>query len=431
MMEQKQVDISGNEQLPAGWQRIPLGNKKVFEHQKSNSKVVKALRSDDGTIPLILEGDLNNTKDVSINKFTTEAKLKLEKGGVIKPVYKKTGTFLMALARDKAGTVGMLTVEKAVLNHAVFAVTPDPNILHPDLLFYYFKNPSIRQYIKDNFMPSAGTYTPLAQLKQMKIPIPPLMQQEQLLRRINLLLQNVEEAQVRLQKNQDYLDRLLSAVVHDTFTTSRREDWSHAALQDVVIIHAEIDTPTQPQLTSHMYIVADDIDPIVAQLKTASALSETTIAPTHLQVLDDDQDALLYAKKYTREENWQTRVIMPNRDRAPHITGFIFNHDLYHLSVRDKEKLYPRFLFWSLFAPQFAQSMQEGSSTRKEFEVAEAKLLSYPLFFPDRNEQERISNYLDHIHTKVSQMRVIHAANTKAIEQMEESILGQAFQGKL
>lgn len=426
------IEQLAQEPLPATWQRIPL-EQLAPQAKVGNKKTVERLKSNDGTIPLIYSGDLNGTQSVRINKFVTEKTVQAQ-GKALEPFPMENGAVLMALAWDSAGTVGLFTGQ-AIFHNAVFAIPPDPNTLLPELLFYYFKNPRIKNIIKDNFAPGTKTYVNSSLVKQLKIPIPPRSQQEQLLTRIEALLPSVHKAQKLLAENQTRIHQLLASTLQEIFVPLRMTQWHHAQLRDLVTINHPLQ-PLDQSLNEYEQpsIEADTIHPAVARAiidrtRTANTTSHTTFSP-----LSKNPDVIVYSNYYNKA-HWQTRVAMPYADSdeflLSNIIGFKYSSDLYQILVSDTAHLQPRFLFWSLLTPHFTQIMR-GNSSPGKLTITSDKLFSYELFFPeDRNTQERISTYLDAVLEKVRQMDIKQAASLQAIERMEESILNQAFAGKL
>src|SRR5712692_848835 len=101
-MEANREDEHNRKNFPSHWHEEPL--KKLLQvNRVGSSHATDNLATEDGTLALIHSGDLNNTKDVRINKKVRE---ELAKAKRLEPIERGTGTILMAIARNKIGKVG-------------------------------------------------------------------------------------------------------------------------------------------------------------------------------------------------------------------------------------------------------------------------------------------------------------------------------------
>lgn len=421
------------ETLPTGWEKMlieQLAPKAALGKPKKLTDLIKQ----EGTIPLILSGDLeNNTKEIKIGNYTTLEALQERK---LKPRSIIPGTVLLVAARKKGGNVGILNVEQAIFNNAIYAIPPNPALFYPDWLFYYFKNPRTKRIIQMDFMLDNATFANVKLIQKLEVPIPPLSQQEQLLRRIKTLLPNVEKAQALLKQNQTAIDLLLNSALQEIFTPARTRTWGHKPLKEFITIDDVPAFPLQSSENSDDHpLVASDINPVIARATIDLTRSENALSGIAFSPPTNNQNVILYAKNYSKNDA-HLLVAMPyqdsRQDQRANIDGFKYSSDLYQLTVFDKHKrILPRFLFWSLLSPQLTKDIKGNTPPKGKLTIQSDKIYSSELFFPKIDEQEHISAYLDSVQEKVSRMYVSQIASMQAIENMEESILNQAFAGKL
>jgi Type I restriction modification DNA specificity domain len=428
MVTTKQME---KETLPTGWEMMlieQLAPKAALGKPKKLTDLIKQ----EGTIPLILSGDLeNDTKEIEIGNYTTLEALQERK---LKPRPIIPGTVLLVAARKKGGNVGILNVEQAIFNNAIYAIPPNPGLFYPDWLFYYFKNPRIKRIIQKDFMIDNATFANVKLIQKLEVPIPPLPQQEQLLIRIQALLPNVEKAQALLKQNQTAIDLLLNSALQEIFTPARRRTWNHQSLKELITIDDTFPLPIQPSDNLYYHpLTANDIHPVLARATIDLTRSENTLFDTSFSLPTNNQNVIICAKNYDKD-TLHLRTAMPYKDSRPDqqisIDGFKCSSDLYQLTVFDN-RILPRFLFWSLLYPQLMKAIKGDTLSKKKFTILPDKIYSSELFFPKPDEQEHISTYLDSVQEKVSRMYANQIASMQAIEKMEESILNQAFAGKL
>ena len=100
--------------------------------------------------------------------------------------------------------------------------------------------------------------------------------------------------------------------------------------------------------------------------------------------------------------------------------------------VRLKDSLDPRYLMWFILSPsggvRQTTAMQYGQ-TKPGLNLTNVRNLSLPI--PEKSEQRQIVSYLDSIQIEADKMLKLLDQDAKMIDQLEQSILEQAFKGKL
>jgi hypothetical protein len=343
-------------------------------------------------------------------------------------------TILVALARSKAGAVGTYTQGNAVVNRAIMAITPDPEKILPDLLFYYFKNLVFQSSIQEKLMPGQKTYAPIGDIRKMLVSIPgEIPRQEQLLQRIEALLSGVKSAQDILQKNQNLMDHLLESALREVFISERMSKWETGKLSDQVDIQSGEEELQQNKYERYPFVNADDIDATVEQLMIdRSRMGSDLPTPAQGFILEHKPECLLYANIFTSDTHWRGRVAMPYYKSAASPEMLRCNSDLFALTIRSPTQLQPRFLFWALQVPGFIAMLQDHRQTQTRLKITEDQLQKSSLLFPkEHEEQERISTYLDAFQERLARMKESHDASRLMIDQMESSILDRAFRGEI
>jgi hypothetical protein len=439
------------EQLPPNWKRMKLGDQALISQASLGSKgATKDLKSTDGTgtIPLIHSADLKNEKEIKTEKYVTEEMYNQHKGWMKialdqdrqgrRTIFTKgtiangKSTVLLALARDGVGDVGVLDVDRAMYHNVVYAMKTDPLVLLPDLLFYFLKRGAVREYLRKGIK-AHEQFVSVERVKALEIPFPgALEQQERLLSRIEGLLEQVKAAQRIVLMNREYIDALLASMLRDVFTDERMREWRTSRLADLVTFKDTQDL-YQPGYTGAPWIVPSDIDTATARLtlQRDRVNSDTT---QQGMALARDPNTLIYAAENRRQKR-PACLAMPYRDLSqvrelsPNLLRCDANFSVF--TVNDPSQLQPRFLFWFLLFSQVMLAAGTSSTARAVHNNDPDTFKASTLAYPDLAQQERISAYLDALRKELISMKAQQVVSQEAIEQMEDSILAQAFRGEL
>lgn len=439
------------ETLPPNWRRMKLGDKALIVQASvgDSAATEKLAEVEGGTIPLIHSADLRNEKKIKTEKYVTEETYEqFKQPGQIKIVSDKgkqdestaftkgtiadgKGTILLSLARRGVGDVGILDVDRAMYHNVVYAIKAKPEVLSPDLLFYFLKKADIRAYLRAD-LKSGRQYVSVKHVKKLEVLFPEgLEQQGRLLKRIEELLSEVKVAQQATNKNREYIDTLLMGILREVFTDEFMDGWTPGNLADLVTFRGVQDL-YQPEFADAPWIVPDDIDLATAFLTLRRGRVSNTVQPG--VALARDANALIYAAEKRRQKQ-QHRLAMPYYDLslanqlAPKLLRCDAEFSVF--TVNDVSKLHPRFLFWFLLFAQIMPATETRGTARKvrnDLATFKASTLAYP---HDLAQQKRISAYLDALQEQIISMQAHQLACQSATEQMEESILDQAFRGAL
>jgi type I restriction enzyme S subunit len=63
--------------------------------------------------------------------------------------------------------------------------------------------------------------------------------------------------------------------------------------------------------------------------------------------------------------------------------------------------------------------------------INKTQLSAFPIRYPPKKEQQSIMRHLDSVKTEIEAMQQIQTQDAQSLEQIEQAILAQAFQGEL
>lgn len=218
MATEQATEGKGYWEIPSGWEWRFIGDIADMAPDNDNVTEEKLVRNE-GDIPVIFSGDLKNTKDIQVSRWTTQQDLDKFK---IEPCEEPR----LLLARARAETVGRIGIfrGKAVHNRGVHAIIPGPNKIDLDYLFYCFREGEINSRIVEEVIDQGKSAIRKEHTRQVVIPVPPLSQQRQLVERIETLLKDAERMRVLLQETQQDIALVRSSLEKEVITDSTKQD---------------------------------------------------------------------------------------------------------------------------------------------------------------------------------------------------------------
>lgn len=171
-----------NPKLPQGWSIKTLGE--IAQTTSGGTPSRKKLDYWNGNIKWLKSGELNDNYINEVEETITQSGLENSSAKIF-----SKGTLLIALYGATIGKLGILNLETST-NQAVCAIIPNKELETKYLFHFLF---SIRnKMIKDAF---GGAQSNISQtyLKQIKIPLPPLETQKQIVKLLEKHLQHADK----------------------------------------------------------------------------------------------------------------------------------------------------------------------------------------------------------------------------------------------
>jgi restriction endonuclease S subunit len=414
--------------VPDGWQWCSLSDVILGgEPEIGDAKATQALINDAGTIPLIQSGDLKNRKEIQTsNKITQSEAKKLNH-----LIRGKKRVILMAAARETMGRVGILDLaagQTVAANIVVQTITPNEDIILRDFLFYYFLLRHTRNYIQNDLAPGS-TYIPPDITATARVIVPPLVEQQRIVERIEALIQDIERYQRLLEKkSEDTLNSFYYAI-NETFAPTRVKAWINAIQVDKLLSVTDnnkqkhkADDQAYEQYRDYPYIQARTIEPLTGRLgdlqmsKMQKSILKTFVA------LDDAQETILLDPDSTNEGiTSKIRAVFLQLDQI------VYHPKLFHLTIRQQADVQPEFIFWSLLArTPLSDGLRFGDIT-----LTSGRLKKAILPFAQQSEQTAIVNHLNSIHRLICEIQEKQDNQQKQLEYLKQNILEKAFRGLL
>lgn len=211
-------------ELPKGWIETTLGEIAKWSSggtpSRSNSNYYG------GDIPWIKTGDLNDGFISEASEFITEAGLKNSSAKLF-PI----GSVAIAMYGATIGKTGIFEIEAATNQACGVGI---PTKCSPKFLFYFLKSQ------KQNFIElgKGGAQPNISQgvIKEYKINLPPLPEQERIVAKLDNLFSHLETAKQGLEKIPVLLKQFRQAVLTQAVTGKLTEgkNWKRVKLEDLI-----------------------------------------------------------------------------------------------------------------------------------------------------------------------------------------------------
>lgn len=277
---------------------------------------------------------------------------------------------------------------------------------------------------------SGGTPTSRNRLKEdkllsMKIPLPPLEEQQRVVARIEELAAKIEEARGLRKDTVEVTEALVSTYAKKLLSTSGELtelgcwlDQNRDGIQT---------GPFGAQLGTQDFV--DTGIPVLSignvqfgglildNLKYVSEEKARQLSRFSIKAGD-----ILFARMGTVGRC----CVVPQETE-----GWLFNYHIIRVAL-DKSRVNPRYIHWIIQASSDVENyLDEKTRGATRQGVNSSIVKSLPVRVPPLSEQQRIVAYLDHLQSKVDTLKRVQAKTSAELNAMLPSILDKAFKGEL
>jgi type I restriction enzyme S subunit len=387
--------------IPNGWRVEKLGE--VFYVKDGTHDSPKYLTDTNG-YPLVTSKNIKNGKlDLTdCNYISQEDYLKINK---------RSQVYINDIIMPMIGTIGNphLIIDEpiyAIKNVALFQPKKDM----PKFLLHYLNSNIIKQ--KFLFDSNGGTqkFVSLTYLRKLPIPIPPLPQQEKIVKVLDISSSLIVKQKELLEK----YDLFLKSKFIEMFGCPAKNiyDWKIINLEEVVKLDTPMVEPNKEEYQDMYHIGADRIQKHTGKLLPALTIKEENLISKKFLF---NQDYVLYSK------------IRPNLNKVaiPNFTG-LCSADIYPVKpINGKlEKLFLWRLLLSSFFLKYTETLPDRANIPKLNRKELAKF-SFPL--PPITLQNKFAQIVEKIETTKEKEN----KKLKHLEDLHNSLMNRAFKGEI
>jgi type I restriction enzyme S subunit len=246
----------------------------------------------------------------------------------------------------------------------------------------------------------------VSQAREILVPLPPLAEQERIVKRLEALMDRVREARRLRQEAREEAERLWQSVLADTFPrpgSPLAPGWRWVTLGEVCEIWDHLRKPVKKK------------DRIPGEVPYCGANG----------VID-------YVSGFTHEGEF---VLLaedggfygPGENSAYTMYGRFWANNHIHILLAKSDYLINAFLQPYLAAADLRPVLT--GATRPKLTQTAMRLIPIPL--PPLAEQRRIVAHLEGVREKIRALRAAQAETDEELKRLEQSILDKAFRGEL
>lgn len=427
--------------LPQGWEVKKLNDIAEISSGGTPSRNKKEYW-ENGTIPWVKIKDIKANFIKDTEEYITEIGLKNSSAKIF-----SKGTILYSIFAT-LGEVAILDIE-ATTNQAIAGINITNNNVNLLFLMYYLK--SIKKEISNKGRGVAQNNLNLSMLKQIEIPLPPLKEQGRIVGILDLAFEKIDKSVELLKANLANLDELAQSVLDRAFnplgdsidSTESTQNPSTHDTQSPYPLPQHWEWKSLREILSHdKYSIKRG--PFGSALKKDFFVNNGIRVFEQYNPINNDphwkryfiSDAKFQELKAFKAMEGDLLVscsgTLGKIVELPQGTEMgIINQALLKIRLNNA-KIINRYFIYYFNSPNMQKIILEstlGSAIKNIASVKVLKQIEIPL--PPLKEQEQIAMHLDSVFDKIQKLKELYSAQLQDYEELKQSLLTQAFSGKL
>ncbi|MCI7765452.1 restriction endonuclease subunit S [Helicobacter sp.] len=457
--------------LPQGWEVKKLNEIFNIERGGSPRPIKVFLTNDENGIPWIKIGDIKN------QKYLYETEEKIIEEGLKKSKLVLSGDLLLSNSMSFGKPV-IVKVSRGAI-HDGWLLLREKLTLDKEYFYYLFSSNFMYSFLSSQASGTTVKNLNIDKLKNIEIPLPPLKEQGRIVGILDLAFEKIDTSVELLKANLANLDELAQSVLdrafnpledsadstestqnpstHDTqspYPLPQHWEWKSLGEMCKILNGGTPDTKNpvfwdlnqshEVQTDKSVVGVGGEVERgegATSQFKPLHPLAKEK--SYYWATLVDTKQKYLYS---TQRKITQKGLDSSNATLLP-VNSVIFSsrasigevciakvetatNQGYKNFVCDENVLYYEFLYFALqrFAKEI-ESLAQGTTYK---EVSKAKISEFQIPLPkDIKEQEQIAKHLDSTFERIKKLKELYNAQLQDYEELKQSLLTQAFSGKL
>lgn len=282
-----------------------------------------------------------------------------------------------------------------------------------------------KNYNKDKQFGVATNFIRLGNLENYPINLPPLAEQGRIVEKIEEMFEKIDAGVEKLKSAQEKIKQYKQSVLHSAFTgkLEKVSNWKHAFLKEICnkITDGSHFSPESDNSYDYPYITVKDIFNDNIMFSSAKKIKKIDYEKLVYNGCKPNIGDVLFSKDGTVGK---VSLIQSN-------INFVVLSSLAILTP-NYDKITSKFLFYMLKSPEFLSEALKNKTGVAIRRIILATLKNIKVFYPsDISEQERIVEEIEKRFAKADKMLEVVEKSLKFAEQLKQSVLKKAFEGKL
>ena len=400
--------------LPQGWVECEL--KDIFDTSSGGTPKRGNPAYYGGNIPWLKSGELNNGIVTEAEEYITEEGLKNSSAKLF-----PRGSLLIALYGATVGKLGILDFDSTT-NQAICCIYQN-KYYDRDFLFYYllFKKEYLVNQGKGGAQPNISQEI----IKALKIPVPPLNEQKRIVEKIEEEFGKIDEGVEKLKLAQEQIKQFRQSVLKSAFDGKlyKTTKWEEVYFKDIVHSYKNgLSKRNGNGNVSTVVLRLADIDGFNISLQNLRRINLTEKEIENYSI--DYNDMLII--RVNGSEDIVGKFILYNLEAQ-----FIYCDHLIRLKY-NQDLILPKFLFYYAQTPVVRDYIKKNKvSTAGQNTVNQTVLNAMKIFLPTIKEQEQVIREIEKRFEVADDAERVITENLEKAEQLKQSILKKAFEGRL
>lgn len=291
--------------------------------------------------------------------------------------------------------------------------------LNDKFLVYYLNHQDLSDYITGLTVPKLNQ----EKLRSIPVPIPPLSEQQAIVKKLNAAFELIDQAKANIEKNIQNAKELFQSKLNEVFS-QKGDGWEERKLDEVTIIKGRI---------GYRGYTKEDL---VNKGEGAITLSPSNIVNNRFHT-----NNCTYISWFKYEESPEIMVF--DGDILFVKTGSTYGKVAIVENLSEKATINPqfvvlknikinnKFLFYSLTTKIFKEKVESIVGGTATPTLSQTNLGNLTIYHPNLETQQEIVAQLDELSAKTEQLQQKYQQKLANLEELRKSILEKAFKGEL
>ena len=288
----------------------------------------------------------------------------------------------------------------------------------PKWVYLKISNPATRDFLLGASQTTTGLRNlKIPVLKELEIPLPPLIEQKKIIAKLEKLLGKIKEAKQLRAEAQEAAKNLLPAELHKIFEEGKKKGWEEKALGEICE-HPQYGFTASSTLESvgSKFLRITDIQDGRVEWGTVPYCKCSDVEKYRLKKGD-----IVFAR---------TGATVGKSYLITSVPGDAI-YASYLIRLRAKNIATSEFLYYFFQSDDYWRQISHEQVGMAQPNVNGSKLVKIKILLPLLAEQKRIVAHLDSLSEKIKKLQEYQRSTAFDLATLEQSILHKAFRGEL
>lgn len=398
--------------LPLGWVESKLKN--IFDTTSGGTPKRGVSAYYGGDIPWLKSGELNDGIIFSAEEYITNEGLQNSSAKLF-----PKGSLLIALYGATVGKLGILNFDSTT-NQAICCIYQH-EMYNKYFLFYYLLNH--KKYLIKQGKGGAQSNINQEIIKNLIIPLPPLNEQRRIVGKIEEEFGKIDVGVEKLRFALEQIKQYRQAVLKSAFDGKlyKTTEWKEKSLQELTLKIGDVDhkMPKEvkegvPYISPKDFYGVNGIDFINAKKITKKdyKILSKKIAPNYGDIIFPRYGTIGTLRYVDTEEQ------------------FLVSYSCVVIKTIN-EKAESKYLYYSLLSPQIKSQIQRSIRQTTQANIGIQSIKDFKIKIGIKAEQQQIVKEIEKRLKVADRLEAVIRQNLDKAEQLKQSILKKAFEGRL